>query len=292
MLIYSVIVCYKPDLSNLIALCESLSRNFSKVVIVDNTEDSYLSPSIDNSKYVLIELNENTGIAYAQNIGIEHALKNGAEVVVFFDQDSKIKEGFLTELVRPFEKCDVGITAPVLFDDAQNFEFPSLRLNSLGLLTRSYLENQIEPYLIDVTISSGTAVTAEALRIAGVMDEDFFIDFVDTEWFLRCKKLGIPTKIVPQAMMRHSIGEKSINLYFIRIFIHSPIRCYYRIRNSFIFFKKEHVPVLLALKEVLSAIVHHLFLLFFVQSKKEYLRNYRDAIVDGLRGVTGKNPRR
>jgi rhamnosyltransferase len=122
------------------------------------------------------------------------------------------------------------------------------------------------------------------------MDEEFFIDFVDTEWCLRCRSKSIPIQVVPTAVMNHSIGETSINLGFMRGFVHSPERCYYEIRNCFLLFKKENVPFLLASKVILSVFVHHIVLFGFVKNKANYVKNYLLAILHGIRGVVGKKP--
>lgn len=46
----------------------------------------------------------------------------------------------------------------------------------------------------------------------GVLDERLFIDYVDTEWCLRCAAQGITVRIIPAASMTHSIGDKSPSL--------------------------------------------------------------------------------
>ena len=165
-----------------------------------------------------------------------------------------------------------------------------MRLNKYGLLVKIYKGNRYMPYNVDVITSSGTAATAVTFDIAGLMDEDFFIDFVDTEWSLRCRSKNIPIQVVPAAVMKHSIGETSINFCFMRGFIHSAERCYYEIRNCFLLFKKENVPFLLASKEILSVFIHHIILFIFVKNKVNYVKNYFLAILHGIRGVVGKKP--
>lgn len=288
MKIYSIIVCYNPNVSNLFLICQKLINSHSAVIIVDNTEKSYISEYKDLPDCTLIPLGENTGIAHAQNIGIKHAIEGGADVVVFFDQDSKIENDFLPFLLAPLKAGEPRVVAPVFFDDAKGYEFPAMRLNKYGLLAKIYKGNRYMPYNVDVITSSGTAATAVTFDIAGLMDEDFFIDFVDIEWSLRCRNKNIPIQVVPTAVMKHSIGETSINFGFMRGFIHSPERCYYEIRNCFLMFKKENVPFLLASKEIISVFIHHIILFIFVKNKVNYLRNYILAILHGFRGVVGK----
>lgn len=290
MKIFSVIVCYNPDVKNLMQLCQALIAGQSAIILVDNTEESHIFACEDFPECTLIALGENTGIAHAQNIGIKYALKDGADVIVFFDQDSKIENDFLSSLLTPLRAGEARVVAPVFFDNDKGYEFPSFRLNRFGLPVKVYRGNKSTPYDVDVITSSGTAATAVTFNIAGLMDEDLFIDLVDKEWSLRCRKKKIPIQVVPTAVMRHSIGEASINLGLMRGFVHSPERCYYQIRNCFLLFKKEHIPILLAFKEILSACIHHIILIAFVKNRVLYIKNYFLAILHGIRGVVGKKP--
>ena len=114
---YSVIVCYNPEVTNLFLLCQVLINSHSAIVIIDNTEESYISKYESFPNCTLVPLGENTGIAHAQNIGIKHAIKGGADVIVFFDQDSKIENDFLSNLLAPLETGEPRVVAPVLLDN-------------------------------------------------------------------------------------------------------------------------------------------------------------------------------
>jgi rhamnosyltransferase len=260
------------------------------IILVDNTEESYISEYEDLLECTLIALGENTGIAHAQNIGIRYAVKGGADVIAFFDQDSRIESKFLPSLLAPLRAGEARVVVPVFFDNDKDYEFPSFRLNRFGLPVKIYRGNKSTPYDVDVITSSGTATTAVTFEISGLMDEDLFIDFVDTEWSLRCRKKKIPIQVVPTAVMRHSVGEASINFGFMRVFVHSPARCYYQIRNCFILFKKDNVPFLLALKEIFSTLIYHIILIAFVKNRVLYIKYYFLAFLDGIRGVVGKKP--
>ena len=286
----SVIVCYNPVDSDLRHLCLKLVQNGSSLVLVDNTEKSYLTGFEEFADCVLIRLGANTGIAHAQNIGISRAVQNGAEVVVFFDQDSKIGDNFLSILLAPLKAGEPGIVAPVLFDEIENFEFPTMKLGKYGWLIKVYKWGRQIPYTADVVTSSGTAATTVVFDVAGLMDEDFFIDYVDTEWSLRCRSKNIPIQVVPTAIMQHSVGNKSINFGFMRGFVHSPERSYYVIRNCFLLFRKRSVPVLAAFMEIVSVFIHYAMAFIFLRNKSIYAGNYCLAIMHGVKGVVGKKP--
>lgn len=287
MAIYSVIVCYRPDVPQLLQLCESLRADGSKVILVDNTEMPYLINQKQPADWQLITLGLNSGIAHAQNVGVAVAMNAGADVVAFFDQDSKIEPGFLHALVSPLNVGTPDIVSPLYYDDASNAELPSVRVNRYGISRTVHSGDSSIPYPVDIVISSGTTATKEVFEVAGILDESLFIDFVDTEWCLRCRGKQIPIRVVPSAVMHQRIGSKSIKFGFIIILVHSPIRCYYQLRNCFHLFRHRHIPFLFALREMAAVFFSRTLLLFLVKDKLVYTKMFVSALMDGLKGVTG-----
>ena len=97
MKVYSIIVCFNPNVYRLFKLCSDLINQKSKIVLVDNSINSCLNDLV-NENIELIQLGDNLGIAKAQNIGIQHVFKQNADIFVFFDQDSEIENNFLSNL--------------------------------------------------------------------------------------------------------------------------------------------------------------------------------------------------
>lgn len=286
--IFSIIVCYSPDLLALQKIVGKLIVSGCQIIIVDNSNPSIIGESIKNKFCQIIQLSENAGIAKAQNVGIKTAIEQDADVILFFDQDSVIGDTFVSDLLSPIILGKPSVLAPVYFDKINGYEFPSMKVSFFGMLYKVYRDNKLGTYPVDVVISSGMAVTKETFEIVGLMDEDFFIDFVDTEWCLRCRNKNIEIKIVSAATMVHSIGEASKNFGFIKIFKHNPIRSYYQIRNSFIFLRKKHVPLFLGLKEIISLFLHHFVSVIFLNDRSTYLLNYFYGFRDGILGKKGK----
>jgi len=286
--VHSVIVCYHPDVRGLLQLCRTLLRSRSAVVLVDNSENRDLRDPVQLPGCTWIPVGENAGVARAQNIGIRHALGRGAGVIVLFDQDSEIDDAFLPSLLSPLEIGIPKVVAPVFHDATQGYEFPSFRLTRGGYPVKVYKAGRTLPYDVDVVTSSGSAATAATFAIAGFMEEDFFIDLVDTEWCLRCRSKNIPIQVVPAASMKHTVGQASVDYGLVRGFIHNPTRCYYQIRNALLLFRKAHVPFLFALREALSEMLHKALLVATAEDRRAYIRNCSRAIGHGLRGIGGK----
>ena len=284
---FSIVVCYRPDIELLYQLCENLITDGSKVVLVDNTETPYLEQEILPERCQFITLGCNKGIAHAQNIGIDVAIQEGGEIIVFFDQDSQIGPGILKSLVSELIMGEPNIVSPRCVDDISHTELPALTVNRYGMAKSKFCPGATSPYLVDIIISSGTTVTKEVFQIVGGFDEGLFIDYVDTEWCLRCREKNIPIRVIPSAVMYHRVGMRSVKMGLITVQIHSAERCYYQIRNSFSLFGRSHVPFIFASQGLVYTLVNRLFLLFIVKQKSIYLRSFFRAISDGLFGVVG-----
>ena len=261
--VYSIIVTYNPDLKNLYNLVKSVLNQSSKALIIDNSSPDFL---LEVNNCEIIRLGDNKGISFAQNKGIEIAKKNGANFFVFFDQDSQISENFFSNIFRNYDKNDLSVRSPLIIDNDSKNIMPSVRLNNLGF-TYKFFPSLKNPQLTDIIISSGTALNLKTLNTIGTMDENLFIDFVDTEWCLRCKKENVPIYIIPNAILNHSIGNKNIKFLNMTFFVHSSKRIYFQFRNCIILFSKNHVPNLFVLKELISLLFHSIVILFL---KKQF----------------------
>ena len=283
---YIVIVSLDPDIAHLRAVAECITSAGCVPVIADNgSKDVRSIQEIPGCQ--LISLGDNTGIAHAQNKGIECALKNGAEVIGFFDQDSNADAELIRTLTAALENENVKIAAPVSIDAKTGEAYPNHRVGSNGRLVDVYPDGREAFTLVDVAISSGTFVKREVFAKVGLFDESFFIDFVDVEWCLRCRRAGIPITIVNAARMPHSIGESNRKIGPLTVNVHSPYRTYYKVRNAFLLSSKG-LGRAFSFSQLLPAVVQNGLLIFDKQRGKEYRKYYFQAIKDGLKKRDGK----
>ncbi|MGI9896043.1 rhamnosyltransferase [Vibrio natriegens] len=284
-MIFSVIVTYNPVLERLKTLASKLNDSNVIPIIVDNASIN----SIDLGCEV-VSLSDNYGIAKAQNIGIEKAIKLGAKHIVFFDQDSSIPDSdFIKKLVSPIDEGSATITAPIFVDEARGFTYPIVNIDSNGGRTKIYPNVSDKPFFVNNVISSGTMVDVEVFKAVGVMKEELFIDYVDTEWCLRSATKGYKALVVPSAVMCHSIGDSSFSLLGFNIPKHSPLRRYYRVRNSLYLLRQNHIPKLMAIREVLFSVIHQLLLVLTSSGERvEYMKYLLEGLRDGVVGKFGK----
>lgn len=287
---FSLVVTYNPDRAKLLDLVKTLISSKFNVILIDNaSDDDFFEMFSECSNSIMcIKLSSNEGLAKAQNTGITKAIDLGADKIIFFDQDSKIDDHFLVNLIFDLKKVGANSSnfaaiGPRFIDEKKGFYFPALKFNSYGLIDKIVVENISQPIEVSFLISSGTLVSVKALKEIGLMREEFFIDFVDTEWCFRALSKGYKLYMSEKAVMKHSIGDDTLKIANFNIPVHSGLRRYYRIRNLFFMWKMPYVPKILVIKLMIINFGIQILLLLTKSKKADYIKYYIKAIRDGLR---------
>lgn len=236
--IYAVIVTFNPDFDNLSRLVSDLNIQGVSPIIVDNTPDPFIFK--EDICAEIIRLGDNLGIAIAQNEGIKRAISLSAEYIIFFDQDSSISNNFIESITKDFIfidnnlKANVAAIGPRFIDKRDRFYYQVISLNDKGIRKKIDVCNLSSPLEVSLIISSGSLVPVSVLNEVGFMAENYFIDYVDTEWCFRAISKGYSLYVSSSAIMEHTIGDRFIHLGRLKVPVHSAFRRYYRVRNAFL----------------------------------------------------------
>lgn len=286
-----IIVTFNPDINKLSSLLDFILFENINIIIVDNNSKNSdeIRGLLKKSSLIDVEVvGENKGIAYAQNLGIKISKNKNSDYVLFFDQDSSIDSNFISNLYLEFidlknKNINIAAIGPRFIDEKRKFYFPALKLNEYNLIEKINVENITTPKEVSVLISSGSLVSIESLSKIGVMREEFFIDFVDTEWCFRALSKGYKIFVSSSAIMKHSIGDDTIEILTFKIPVHSGYRRYYRIRNLFFMWKMTYIPKRLTFKLMLSNFFHQILLFVLKRNKLDYVKYYYKGVKDGIK---------
>ncbi|MEB7543268.1 glycosyltransferase family 2 protein [Enterobacter huaxiensis] len=235
MKIFALIVTFNPDLDSFGKNLAAIAKQVEKVIIVDNSNDSSrqngLKDYLENKDdVVLIQPKENLGIAYAQNIGFMHAIKNNADYVVTFDQDSSVEDGLIETLyaeykhVQEHSSIKIACIGPSVINERNNIRYEKYFRNSVKINDSVFSVKSI--------ISSGTLYNVEIFAAIGFNKAEWFIDSIDIEWCYRARYLGYHVLMTTKVAMRHNLGAKDMKLPVGKsINIGSPFRLYFVYRN-------------------------------------------------------------
>ncbi len=249
-MIAAVIVLYHPEPAALEQLLSSLASQVDVVIAVDNTPSPATNlPAMfqgGGSQVVYIQLKCNRGIAEAQNIGITRSVEMGCSHVLLLDQDSVLTSGFVHKLLnaqRKLIKAGVRVAAvgPQFVDAKTGIPSFAVRYGFFSVRKIRLDAYSTEPVESDILIASGSLIQIDTIRSVGMMEGDLFIDFVDTEWALRARKLGYKCYCVPDAVMQHNLGESAATVFGKSVYLHGDSRKYYRLRNAVHLLKSPRV---------------------------------------------------
>jgi len=223
----AVVVTYNPNgelLNNIAAIRPQVDR----FVIVDNGSKpeglDLLETSRSRFECEAILNGSNLGIAKALNLGIAYAESQGCKQVVFFDQDSMVGDaGFIACMLEAYGQASqskrLAVVAPCYVDRLSGAAMPSVRGR--------------DKYLI-AAMTSGMLVPIEIFKAVGLHDERLYMDYVDIEFCLRCRKAGYAIIEATGAILYHSLGKRTRHRLWGVSFTatnHNALRRYYVTRN-------------------------------------------------------------
>jgi rhamnosyltransferase len=249
-LICAVVVTFNPDLERLDLQLNQLTSQVGHVLLVDNGSGNHITHDLAarvSDKIELILLGLNTGIAKAQNVGIETGRQLGAKYILLMDQDSVPANNYVEQLlIVANEVSSSGVRLASVggyyMDERHPTAPPFIRIKGLRLVRYACAENR-NAFEVDYLISSGLLIPSDLFDRVGMMREDFFIDYVDIEWGLRARRAGYKTFGVCGARMNHQLGEMPHVFFGRGIPIHTPLRHYYLARNSTRLYCEKDIPL-------------------------------------------------
>jgi len=278
--IYSVIVTYNPNISILKQCIDSLINQTDKIYIIDNTNlgCNDLEVFNDKKKIDVIFLNNNMGIAYAQNIGINIAINEGADFVLTSDQDTIYPYNYVKEMMFFYEKYKnnyrVGALAPLFRDLNSRREIEPVLVLKNKKLKKVYNVNNLDECIsVSHVISSGMIIPVNVLNDVGLMKEELFIDWVDTEWCWRIRVCKYDILVNKNLIINHRLGNESKLIFKYKIQNHSMLRQYYNIRNALVVLKEYwHFP---CYREYIIIILLKNIIVYFLKNRiKEFVLLY------------------
>lgn len=256
--LYIIIVLYKPTLQQLKQI-NALALIYN-IILVDNTPTPECN---ENQKYIsshiYIQLKENKGIAFAQNVGIKEAQKQSCKYILFFDQDTIVDVNYPITILNEFKRIEKNNTKLVALG-------PIICDKDSGLTYKKYSnESQIDVnnIICPTLISSGTLSPMWAFDVVGYMDERLFIDYVDHEWCWRAKSKGFICCMNLKIKIQHKVGYKTIYCIGIPFLLASPFRYYYQYRNSYWLQRRKYVPIIWKIKINIRNIIGLFYIPFY-----------------------------
>jgi rhamnosyltransferase len=235
----AVVVTYHPDSEFPERLARILPQ-VSALVIVDNgsneAELKMLREILALPSITLVPNAENLGVARALNIGMQRAVLK-ASWALLLDQDSRVDGDMVQKLLTVYASfpdqdhlavIGSGFRALNGGSHATDIEIHSEAAAAANARADAWIE-------VESVITSGSLVPLKAHAAIGPFREEFFIDYVDTDYCFRARAQGFRVIKTREPVMSHAIGAATQHgLPWMSKWTtnHSPDRRYYGARND------------------------------------------------------------
>lgn len=257
--------------------------------IAEQADHVYLCDNSDTDNASMFE-----GIANAtyranfQNLGLSKAfntiLKDPAygwddhDILIFFDQDSRIEEGHISNLRDEYEALKVqhpiGCIGPVFFNEANGtVEVPRLKT---PINEKSSSVNNI--------ITSSMMTCYQDLKCVGFFNEELFLDLVDWDLCWRFRQKGYLCVITEKVVLNHCVGSGEKKFGPLKVRVGAPIREYYQTRDALYEIRRSYVPIKMRIRLIANVTVRPVLHLAALDDKKKRAR----YILDGYKGFFRK----
>lgn len=188
----------------------------SKIIAVDN-DSSDGTPEHLNSEYPgvdVIRLDSNIGFGRANNIGIQSALKQGADFIFLLNQDAWVEPDTLSILLNQITAFpDIGLLSPLHLNGsgtALDFQF-SRYLDPVrcpGLISDLCLHQTKNVYKISDVNAAAWFMSRKMIEKVGLFDEQFFMYGEDDNYRDRVHYEGFNIGVTPLAKIYHDTEDR------------------------------------------------------------------------------------
>lgn len=293
--VFAVIVTYNPDIVVLEMLLHSLLSQVAQAIIIDNGSSVDMGGWFEQSHYenlILHKLDQNYGIAHAQNVGIKRLGIGPENFILLSDQDSKPAGDMVFELRKAAVQLmesgkKVAAVGPCFMDIRQNNPPPFTKIEGL-IVKQQFSEKSGNVVDVDYLIASGCLISARVLDSVGLMNVDLFIDYVDVEWGLRAKMSGFQSFGIFSAKMAHSLGDEHVNFFGRKVTLHSPLRHYYMVRNGFWLYKQKGLPLNWKFVDGFRMLLRIGFYTLFAKPRSKHFSMMMQGLFHGLKSRMGR----
>ncbi|MBZ0282988.1 MAG: glycosyltransferase family 2 protein [Anaerolineae bacterium] len=218
---------------------EHLTYRNANVIVVDNASSDGSEAAIRAAHPALtfIQTGANLGFTGGNNVGIRHALENGADYVLLLNNDTIVAPDFISVMVEVMEQNpDIGVVGPMIYyfsapetiwSAGGKIDWTRGLTSMVGVNEEDKSQYGLSPRQTDFVTGCALMAKRAVWEKAGLLDDKFFMYYEETEWCVRATRAGYKIMLIPAAMIWHKISLEARAT--------SPRTYYYMTRNRLLF---------------------------------------------------------
>lgn len=262
--------------------------------VVDNStnDDSYLFTKelLDKhqlSNVVLIKNDNNVGVAAANNQGILAAINDSCDYILLLNNDIEFTNQYLLEelIQESLNKNEPVIVPKITYFDSGKLWYAGGDINEWKGTTIHFGDRESDGEAFNQIRYTKYAPTCfmlickDVFEKIGLMDEDYFVYYDDTDFVFRLNSAGYKILYFPKISIKHKVSSSTGGEL-------SPFSIYYGTRNR-IYFILKNITGVRKISSLLFTIITRPMRPFFY--KKELRGKMINGFCDGVKLFVAKN---
>ncbi|MGN8738912.1 glycosyltransferase [Bilifractor sp. HCP3S3_D3] len=283
-MISAIVTLYNPD-ESVVDHVKGFVTQTDRVILCDNSRDDHFEMFEGIPSVIYTTVHKNLGLSGAFN----RVLKDdkygwkAEDYVIFFDQDSSIKEDHISTLVAEYKKLlkkkiKVGCLIPSIFNLSSNQYYQQAKLQKLGGRT----------YVTDAVQTSSMLTRYGVLRSIGFWNEDLFLDLCDWDLCWRMQSHSYKVCYTEKVTFSHRIGSKEVSAGVVRAKEGAPIREYYQTRDCLKLIGKKYTPAKYKARFIAQVTVRPILHLVMLPDKGARAHYISKGLHDYFRHINGE----
>ena len=244
------IVLYNPsnnDIENIVYFSNIFNMVFLYCNSVLNDDVTQKINTINN--ICLLGSGNNDGLSVACEILCEEAKQNTCDYIMLFDQDSRMEESHIREMlkyadVNNIDSSKVAIFCPQIVLREND---PIIKINKF----------------VDWCITSGSLIDLSVFNYGINFDKNYYIDRVDIDFCRQITLNGFKIFSIGSVYLMQELGDHR-KIFGMNYYEHSPIRHYYIARNRMYYNTKYDEKIVITFLQI----ARHLFEIVFCEHNK------------------------
>jgi GT2 family glycosyltransferase len=267
------------------------------IVCVDNGSSDGSQQAVRErfAQVTLIEAGANLGYSAGNNLGLRHALANGARWIALVNNDATVAPDVIEGFEAAARACPrAGILAGKVYfvERPESIWFAGQRVSELlGYSGRPRGYGRADGLRYTRVQPTGRAVGAlmaisrEAIEAAGMLDEELFAYVEDVDWALRVRRAGFEIVFAPGARAWHRVSASTGGAAA------STHALYYGMRNTVAVLERRR-PLGMAGNVARRLVIRATFTLHALtrSNRRDALAAVREGFADARSGRLGARP--
>ena len=282
--VVALVTLYNPD-KDVVDNLQILGGQVEQMILCDNSMNDNAQMFRGLTKSIYTTQHKNLGLTGAFNSILKDSTYNWEDddIVVFFDQDSRISEGYISSLYDEYQKIEakvenLGCLGPIFYN------------TSNGQVERPRQRKTItaDTYIVSNTITSSLMTRYKNLKKIGFWNENVFLDMADWDLCWRMEEAGLLCCMTEKVTLHHSVGNGEKRVGPVKLRVGQPFREYYQTRDALYLLQEEYVPLKLRLRLIANITIRPLVHFLFLNDKALRMKYIKRGICDYRKGIHGE----